>query len=260
MDFLLLSVAALTLVVVAIMAFKLRARFQHMDKQFKSLSRYTHLELRSQLDEKTREIQNALSIQQLGFRFPLFLGGWSIDSFLGKFLIQTLMENPPKTIVELGSGSSTLLIARCMQLLGRNDFRHIAVDHEERYLNLTRQFLALNELEDRIEFWICPLRHMEEIDKLWYGDLLGRLGETKIDLLLVDGPPGFLQIESRLPALPLLLPYLNEHCVIILDDAGRRDERSIAKNWSSNYPEFTVEFIKEGHGVAILQRNMALKD
>ena len=197
---------------------------------------------------------NATCIAALDFKFPVFLGGWSVDSFLGRYLIQHLLECRPKCIVELGSGSSTILIARTLQLLGREDIVHIACDHEERYLNLTRVLARLIGLENRIEFRHCPLTPIESLGKLWYTGIPDVLAGRKVDFLLIDGPPGPLQFHSRYPALPVLHGHLAEHCTVVLDDAIRQEEKDIAELWIKNYPGFTLELAAMGHGTAILTR------
>lgn len=210
--------------------------------------------MNSAISSMTAESVNASCINSLGFRFPVFMGGWSIDTFLARYLVQHLLENRPKCIVELGSGSSTILISRILQILGEKETAHIAVDHESKYLGLTRDVAILNDVADGIEFHHCPLIRYESLDKLWYGDIAEKVAGRKIDLLIVDGPPGPLQPMSRYPALPLLLPYMNEHCTIILDDAIRAEEQDIARLWVQENPEFHLTLTHEGHGLAILTR------
>ncbi len=45
---------------------------------------------------------------------------------------------------------------------------------------------------------------MKNIKKLWYGGIIDQLKGKKIDLLIIDGPPGSLQKHSRFPALPVI--------------------------------------------------------
>lgn len=236
------------------LGYKIRHNYRSLNKQIVDVGRKVENRVSVRLEEKTREIQNTIALEQLGFRYPLFLGGWSIDSHLGKYLVQHVLEQPPQFILELGSGSSTLLIARWMNLLGHVGHKHIAVDHEERYLKLTRDMLALNELSHNVELMTCPLQPLEDTGKLWYSGLTGRLADKKIDLLFIDGPPGILQAESRYPALPMLYPFLSEHCVVILDDAMRPDEQSIVGKWMEAHPSFGLEIVSEGHGFAVLRR------
>jgi predicted O-methyltransferase YrrM len=202
----------------------------------------------------TQESVNASTLAALEFKYPIFLGGWSIDSFFGRNLIQHILEHRPKCIVELGSGSSTLLMARLIQILGLSETRHIAVDHEQKYLELTKNVAALNGLEKGIEFFHCPLQIEATTGKIWYSGLLDILHDQKIDLLLIDGPPGFIQPLSRYPAIPTLYNNLDEHCTVILDDAARKDEQIIAKKWANEHSEFTLTFHDQGHGMAVLTR------
>jgi len=213
-----------------------------------------NVSLGTAISNMTAESVNAACINSIGFRFPVFLGGWSIDTFLGRYLIQYILEHRPKCIVELGSGSSTILIARTLQLLEEKETTHIAIDHEAKYLGLTRNAAQLNAVADGIEFHHCPLARYESLDKLWYSGLTEKLSGHKIDLLIIDGPPGALQPMSRYPALPLLLPYMSEQCTVVLDDAIRDEEQEIARRWIHENPEFNLTLSLEGHGLATLTR------
>lgn len=230
----------------ALVALKIRARFRRLDRQLDILI--------GRIDEKALETQNAAALQQLGLRLPVFYGDWSIDAFLGKFLVQHLIENQPSSILELGSGSSTVLLARCLRALGYHDCVHVAVDHENRFLELTRRNLQLNDLANAVQLWSCPLTSIGGADQIWYGGLVEKLRGRTVDLLIVDGPPGALQPRSRFPAVPMLLPFLSDRCVVVLDDASRPDERSIARQWAEDNPEFSLDFVPEGHGFAVLRR------
>jgi len=249
--------SALTLALLTGFAYKVREWIKAIRLDSKHIGDRLNL-LQSQTNDSinraTQETVNTTCISSLGFQFPVFLGEWSIDSFLGRFLIPHLVEHRPKCIVELGSGSSTIIIARVLQLLGEKKTTHIAVDHEKKYLDLTCIGAELNGVAEGTEFIHCPLVHNDSLDKLWYGGLTEKLSDQKIDLLIIDGPPGALQPMSRYPALPLLLPYMSEDCTIVLDDAGRDEEQEIAKRWIQENPEFNLIFNHDGHGLAILTR------
>lgn len=242
------------------LAIKLRQLFWDMNTQLtdidKKVQQYNFLigQLSSEIKVTASETQNAIYLNQLNLRFPLFLGGWSIDPFLGRYLVQHITNEKPNTILELGSGASTLIIAKTLQLINTENRIHIAVDHEEKYLNISRECARINELEDQVNWLHCPLANYKEFGKLWYSELVEHLQDKKIDLLIVDGPPGPLQPHSRYPALPIIYPFLNEHCTIILDDAIREQEQEIVEKWISEYPEFSSSLCLDGHGMAILIR------
>lgn len=251
---------ALSLLIIGLlitMAFRLRRWVWDIHRDIASLRRElgaTKQEIDTRITAATLETVNASCLAQLGQKFPVFLGGWSIDTFFGRWLIQHLLESRPKCILELGSGSSTILIARTLQLLDQKDTSHIAVDHEAKYLGLTRDVAQLNGVAEGVEFLHCPLVRYESLDKLWYGGLAERLAGRKIDLLIIDGPPGPLQPMSRYPALPVLAEHLAEQCTVILDDAIRDEEQEIARRWANENPDFALSLELDGHGLAILKR------
>lgn len=260
MNYLIILISVAALIFLLVFTARLRAWIRNMRRDIYEIRHEVHAIKKSNesmakaVNNMTAESVNAACINSLGFRFPVFMGDWSIDTFLARRLIQHLLENKPKCILELGSGSSTVLIARTLQLLGNNDTCHIAIDHEAKYLGVTRDISRLNGVEENVEFLHCPLERYESVDKLWYGGITERLTNRKIDLLIIDGPPGPLQPMSRYPALPLLAGYLAEHCTIILDDASRDEEQEIARRWVNENPGFELSLELDGHGLAILRR------
>lgn len=212
--------------------------------------------LLTMLDEKTAEIGNTVALTALGLKFPVFLGDASIDSFHARYLVQQLVAEPPGVILELGSGSSTVLIARAMELQKAEDYLHISIDHESHFLEISRKYAQVNGVEDRVKFAHCPLVKIEPLGVEWYADVPQLLEGKKIDLLIVDGPPACQvgQEKARLPALQVLYPHLAEKCTIILDDANRPGEIEVSKEWLQAYPEFHLTRLKRGKGIAVLTR------
>jgi hypothetical protein len=51
-----------------------------------------------------------------------------------------------------------------------------------------------------------------------------------------------------------LRDLLSDRCVVVLDDAGRKEEREIARAWVRDVPGFELTFSHESHGQAILSR------
>jgi len=194
------------------------------------------------------------SLNALPLRYPLFFGRWSIDGVTAKCILDTIVERKPRVVLELGGGTSTVLIAAALQVIELPETRHIAVDHQQEFLDATRRNVLLQHLSREVEYWCCPV--LPEDDKVapnWYGGLPERLGSTKIDLLIVDGPPGNLQDQARRPALEVLAPYLAPGAVVILDDALRDDELKIVEKWCQDIPGITVELTSHGKGCARLK-------
>jgi hypothetical protein len=54
-----------------------------------------------------------------------------------------------------------------------------------------------------------------------------------VDLVLIDGPPGDSAAWARYPALAFFWPRLNQHAMLILDDAERAEEQQILAAWAA---------------------------
>ena len=250
-----MTAAALLLVLAAtwailgllvLLAVKLRARFQRLDRQVAAVL--------SRLDERSLEIQTAGALAHLRFRFPVFLGGPSIDAYHARQLLFVLQERKPRTILELGSGASTVIVARALQVLGCPPDLHIAVDHDVRFLRNTVQLARANGVDRLVRFEHCPLAPLPGYPLPWYANVSEAIGRSRIDLVIVDGPPASEPgtERSREPALPMVRKFLAEDAVVILDDANRAGEGQILESWLRDYPEFSVTRIREGKGVAVL--------
>lgn len=113
-------------------------------------------QLTNGLDEARLEIANAAYLTSAVFRYPVPLGGPSIDTHHARTLLFLLQVLRPKRVLELGSGSSTVFIAHYAKQLGIAIESHVAVDHDERFLNLTRELCKLNGVGDGIGGY-CPL-------------------------------------------------------------------------------------------------------
>jgi hypothetical protein len=74
-------------------------------------------------------------------------------------------------------------------------------------------------------------------------------------MLVIDGPPGFIQKHSRYPALPLLHEALAERCVLYMDDAAREDEREIVKMWQSEFSGIEHRYVATERGCSVLTIN-----
>jgi predicted O-methyltransferase YrrM len=227
-----------------------------LDSRLSDLRSRLDRDLPARIDEKAMEVGHAVAFTALGLRFPVFLGGSSIDSFHAKYLVEHLLSDPPRTILELGSGSSTILIARVMEAQGAPPYAHIAVEHDAAFLDRSRAYARLNGVADRITFAHCPLVPIETLRMEWYADVPDLLAGRRIDLLIVDGPPAYRagQERARLPALEVLYPHLAAKCTVILDDANRPGEVEVFRAWTRAYPEFRVKRLRRGKGIAILSR------
>lgn len=177
---------------------------------------------------------------------------WSAAADFLILLRDFCLEHKPQTIVECSSGTSSLVLSRCCQL---NQSGHVySLENGENFVEQTQQQLDDFSLSAYCDVIHAPLINysVDGENFQWYD--FNKLTVSDIDLLVIDGPPGFIQIRSRYPALPLLNQLLAEQCVVYLDDAARADEQEMVKRWLLKSPEFQAEYIENERGCSILTR------
>lgn len=138
----------------------------------------------------------------------------------------------PVTIVDLGSGSSTVLDALVLQSTGRGG--HVfALEADPATAAETRAALALHGVRNIATVVDAPLTQVKLPDGTaspWYA-MSQLTGITEIDILFVDGPEGSAAGLARFPAFPLLAERLKPGALVVLDDTNRADEKAIVRLW-----------------------------
>ena len=158
------------------------------------------------------------------------MGGWALSP-RGMLQAVELVENPEVSlVVECGSGTSTLYLARALQLKGTG--RLVSLEHLSEYAEKTQSALKEHGLDEFAEVRLASLEEVDVDDTsyMWYSpssitDL------TPVDVVIVDGPPQSTGTWARYPAYPLLRGALSESAVILVDDMGRADERAMVDAW-----------------------------
>ncbi len=184
-----------------------------------------------------------------GVQLPAMRDHAGSPDFLN-LILQTLENKRPNCILEVGSGISTMVISEWL-LQCAPDCRHIALDHEKKYADLTRSRIR----NPNTAVVYAPLKNypIQGQDFQWY-DLAEIEFSEPIDLLIVDGPPAPLGKNARLPALFLLNDYLGPVATIILDDAIRKSEIETAKIWQNQF-NLNMEYVPLEKGAFVLERN-----
>ena len=133
-------------------------------------------------------------------------------------------------IVELGSGTSTIVLASVLPTLLEDPYV-TSIEGEETYARHAQQMLRQYKLDRYAS--VCWVPYSVENDRVWFSRpaLEQTLCEKRVDILIVDAPPGSLQPQARQPAIPFFLPFLDESSVVMLHDASRLEESLIAKEW-----------------------------
>ncbi|MFP4228401.1 MAG: class I SAM-dependent methyltransferase [Salinivenus sp.] len=203
-------------------------------------------------------VQSLLHLTELlDIRAPIpALTGWAASPQLACTLVSLVREHAPEVVVELGSGSSTVVLGYAVEQQGRGHV--IALDHDPSYGEQTRATLARHGLSEWAEVRHAPLQDvaLEGESWPWYAPT-ALDDQPAIDMVLVDGPPHELRSRARYPALPMLADRLSDTAVVVLDDVYREDEAAIAEAWSEQFPDFELDIEDSPYGTAVLQRASA---
>lgn len=191
-------------------------------------------------------------VSGLDFPGPLpAMRDWVLSPDLALELVERIERHRPETVVELGSGVSTLVLARALQRVGRG--RVLSLDHEAAFAERTRERLRRFGLDGVAEVVHAPIVEQAVDGETWpWYDLSDVPLPASIDLLLVDGPPGWLRARARYPALPALEGRLAAGALVVLDDADRPDERAVVAAWTASRPDVAVETLPMEKGGVVL--------
>jgi hypothetical protein len=160
---------------------------------------------------------------------------WAASPDLLKKVMEVVLRRSPKLVVEASSGTSTIVTALALRKLGRGG-KVVSLEHDEKYAQLTRQTIDLHGLGEYATVVHAPLKDYDVRGTRfkWY-DISRLQLDTPIDVLVVDGPPTWVQHMARYPAVPLLMDKLSKDATVIVDDGDRPDERQMVQEWSRMY-------------------------
>lgn len=204
-----------------------------------------------------REVRNATDSVALMSRTkvagPLF-GTWAIEPDMGQLIAQELESK--RTIVECGSGATTLIIAERLRAGGAG--RLYSLEHDPTFAQATKARLDEAGLAEWAEVISAPLldQTFSGREVPWYSEaVIAPQLPGEIDLLIVDGPPAVAP-WARWPAIEVFHERLAPGAVVLLDDGRRRAERRAAFRWQADHPELilywhdtvkgTWKLVKEG--------------
>ncbi len=178
---------------------------------------------------------------------------WSASADFLFLMSEYCLLKKPQTIVECSSGLTTLILAKCCQM---NEIGHVySLENAEEYQKQTQENLVNFNLESYVDVIHAPLARIsidyKNLD--WYQ--IKALKDLQIDFLVIDGPPGFIQRHSRLPALPMLYDQMSNISCVFLDDAARNDEKEIVQIWLDRYSDIEHDYIETERGCSVININ-----
>ena len=162
--------------------------------------------------------------------------GWAASPDFLNILYDRIRRHGLTTIVECGSGVTTLVAARALQQAGNG--RILSLEHDAHYASATEDALKRLGLQDFVEIQLAPLAPLKlnKTEHLWY-DRDAFSVPQEIDLIIVDGPPTELVGDAgRYPVGPVLFNRLSRRGGVLLDDTNRPGEREVITRLLSEFP------------------------
>jgi hypothetical protein len=208
-------------------------------KKLKSFVNYRHF-----LDKIHRSNDDAYALQIIHKLFPettyLPFTPFSLNPYTIIHVLNEILINKRKRVVEFGSGISTIIISQFIKI-NNLDTQLLSVDNNLKWQDFISEEIKKNKSENSTTLIHAPLKNIVH-DKFifkdnssWYdfdviSENLGTLRD--VDLLIVDGPGAGTSSYIRFPALLSVKPYLSDSYCVFLDDVRRQGEREIALKWS----------------------------
>jgi predicted O-methyltransferase YrrM len=222
-----------------------------------ALNRRWYRQIITRIDLQATHVRGAVGIAATAGDLPIF---WSEHAIAPETLVliqHTISSLSATRVLELGSGVSTLLIAKSFRRAGEGHV--LSFDDDERWASLTNTSLKREKLEAFAEVRVAPLVDITSGGRQasWY-NLADLDDSARFDLIIVDGPPAWRGDSlARLPALYELRRHLSDNGLLVLDDAARGGETEIARQWQRDFPDLHFRMVGVGRGlfVASVQRS-----
>ena len=169
--------------------------------------------------------------------------GWAASPDFLLTLAHVTKKVRPRLSLELGSGISTLVLAKS------GAKKIVSLDHSIEFGTQTREMLLSHGVRG-VDIRIHELETYSRGYK-WYARSTLK-GLAKIDLLVIDGPPSSTNSDARYPALEHLVPLLSPKATVILDDVYRDEERKLADAIAKALPSHVMTILSHEKGTAVI--------
>ena len=191
---------------------------------------------------QTEAMQQLISLLKFSAPVPP-TRSWAASPDLLLTLAQLVRKHNPKLVVELGSGVSTLVVAKA------GAKKVISIDHSGEFADKTREVLKEHKVRG-VEIRVAQLKaHISGVD--WYDTAVIK-DLKRIDLLIVDGPPGSKNPEARMPARAEFISKLSPKAIILIDDVNREGERKLAESFAKALPNHVLTIYPHEKGTAVI--------
>lgn len=154
------------------------------------------------------------------------------------WIVNDIRVNGRRTILELGAGISTQLIAQCLKACYGDEPsppRFFSVEDNEGWIDYLRATLAKDGLDRFVQFVHAP-RIDYGSGTSWFDKevLDAQLDGIRPDLLVVDGPCALAagQQGDRMEAFNYFGPRMADNYTLFIDDVFRPSEQRLYREWA----------------------------
>lgn len=167
-------------------------------------------------------------------------GRWAAGYPLMYVLYRILNEIKPTSILELGLGQSSKMIAQYAAANSEIDYSIVEHDSDWVLFFSANQTLPFASHLIMLQLTMQPYQEAEHVRS--YQDFGKQFSGRRFDLVLIDAPQGGDMKEySRIDMLELIPQSLAERFIIILDDTNRSGERNTARAISKKLEDARIE-------------------
>jgi len=177
------------------------------------------------------EIYSSIELSKIDISF-LPQTSFSVSSTLLLHIINDLIINKRKYILELGTGISTVYISKIIDQFNL-DARFISIDQSKEWIHTVEKQLYANTPRASTQLFHIPYdekTHWYDNEKL---NLIFEANDFIFDLILIDGPDTKKTASSRsyfTKTLGKNYFKLNKSFSIFVDDTYRKEEKELSKN------------------------------
>lgn len=192
-------------------------------------------------DEKYEEILAAIIVNnfaKFNLYFPYTNSSISFPSLV--YILNDISVNSRCSVVEFGSGYSTLVIAKLLAG-GEKSSRIISIEEDKQWADKMQRVIARENLSDIAKVVHSPVSNADSDSSRhgWYDrEQINRaLEDMQFDCAIIDGPTAWKPewAMRRYGAGPFLKNRLGSEFTIFLDDADRPGEQKILRSWKLEF-------------------------
>lgn len=152
-------------------------------------------------------------------------------------IVNDIIINKRKNLLEFGAGISTLIMARAIHQY-ELDAKLYSVEDNAPWIQVVEDMLSKEGLNKYVTIIHAPLRKNTEISHCFsYSkeNIEKALEGIKFDFMLIDGPAAYLKENenSRIASYDIAKNFLNENFSLFIDNADRVGEKQLIKKISN---------------------------